>query len=88
LADRVDTLQMTRREYVERAASPGQYVELFTETFGPVIALRRRLAAQPDRAVALERDLLSFATRSSRTAPDGSAEYHYEYLLVVTRAAR
>jgi ubiquinone/menaquinone biosynthesis C-methylase UbiE len=87
-ADRVETLEMTRREYVERAASPGQYVELFTETFGPVIGLRRRLAAQPDRAVALDRDLLSFATRSSRTSRDGSAEYHYEYLLVLVRTAR
>ena len=33
--DRVDSLEMTRREYVERAASPRAYIELFEQTFGP-----------------------------------------------------
>jgi hypothetical protein len=76
---------MTRAVYVERAASPLGYLELFGETFGPLIALRAFLADQPDRAAALEREALEFATRSNRGAPDGPAEYHYEYLLVVAR---
>ena len=83
--DRVDSLQMTRREYVERAASPRAYVELFEQTFGPIIALRAFLADQPERAAALDRDSLEFATRANRGAPEGPAEYHYEYLLVVAR---
>jgi ubiquinone/menaquinone biosynthesis C-methylase UbiE len=83
--DRVGSLQMTRGEYVERAASPHDYVELFKETFGPIIALHALLAEQPDRAAALERESLEFATRSNRGAPEGPAEYPYEYLLVVAR---
>ena len=83
--DRVGSVQMTRGEYVERATSPHEYVELFKETFGPVIALHALLADQPDRAAALERESLEFATRSNRGAPAGPAEYPYEYLLVVAR---
>ena len=36
--DRVESLEMTRRQYVERAASPRDYRELFKQTFGPVVA--------------------------------------------------
>jgi ubiquinone/menaquinone biosynthesis C-methylase UbiE len=85
LGDRVDSLEMTRKEYVERAASPRDYVDLFRETFGPVIALRAFLADQPDRLAALDREFLDFAMRANRGAPDGPAEYQYEYLLVVAR---
>ena len=83
--DRLESLDMSRRHYVERAESPRAYVELFEETFGPVVALRAFLADQPDRAAALERDFLAFATGANRGAPDGPAEYPYEYLLVVAR---
>jgi ubiquinone/menaquinone biosynthesis C-methylase UbiE len=83
--DRVDALELTRREYVERAASPVEYRELFKETFGPLIAIEASLAGQPERADALDRDFLDFAKRSNRGAPDGTAEYHYGYLLVVAR---
>lgn len=41
--------------------------------------------ADQQRAAALDRDFLEFATRSNRGAPEGPAEYHYEYLLVVAR---
>lgn len=84
--DRLASLDMTRRHYVER--SPGgtlEYCELFKATFGPVIALYASLAGQPDRAAALDRDFLDFATRSNRATPGGPAEYHYEYLLVLAR---
>jgi hypothetical protein len=57
-------------------------VELFQRTFGPVIAIRAFLA---DGAAALDRELVDFATRENRGAPGGSAEYPYEYLLVVAR---
>ena len=81
--DRVTSLEMTRREYVERAASPRDYCELFNQTFGPAVGVRASLADQPERAAAFERDFLGFATRSNRGASGGPAEYPYEYLLVV-----
>jgi len=40
LGDRVDRLDMTRGKYVERAASPAAYVDLFRQTFGPLSAPR------------------------------------------------
>jgi len=83
--DRLDSLEMTRRRYVERAASPRDYCELFKQTFGPVVATRAGLADDPDRAAALDRDFLDFATRSNRGASGDRAEYPYEYLLVVAR---
>ena len=83
--DRLDSLEMARGDYVERAASPRDYCELFKQTFGPVVAIYQDLAGRPDRLAALDRDFLEFATRSNRGAPHGPAEYHYEYLLVVAR---
>ncbi len=83
--DRTESLEMTRREYVERAASPSDYCEFLKETFGPAVAIRASLADQPERAAAFDRDFLDYATRSNRGASDGPAEYHYEYLLVVAR---
>ena len=83
--ERVESLELIRREYVERADSPRGYCELFKETFGPVVGLYASLADQPDRLAALDRDFLEFATRSQRGAPEGPAEYTYEYLLVVAR---
>jgi ubiquinone/menaquinone biosynthesis C-methylase UbiE len=83
--DRVESLEMTRREYVERAATPKDYRELFKETFGPAVAINASLADQPDRAQAFDRDFLEFATQSNRGEAKGPAEFHYEYLLVVAR---
>ena len=81
---RVDSLDMERRTYVERAPSPAAYRRLFEETFGPLIALRAALAGDPDRAPALDRDFTEFAEREN-VGEDGRAEYVYDYLLVVAR---
>ena len=81
--DRVSSLEATRREYVERAASPAAYVDLFAETFGPVVALRAGL--DPHGVAALDRDLLAFATQANSGPAGGPAEYRYEYLLVLAR---
>jgi ubiquinone/menaquinone biosynthesis C-methylase UbiE len=83
--DRVASLEMTRDTYVERAASRRDYVELFTQTFGPVVAIRRVLREEPERAAAFDRDFLEFADRADTGDPAGPAEYRYEYLLVVAR---
>ncbi|MQA76158.1 MAG: methyltransferase domain-containing protein [Solirubrobacterales bacterium] len=85
--DRVDSLELTRRSYVERAETPRAYVELFKRTFGPVVATYQSLAAEPERAAALDGDFLDFATRANGGPPEGPAEYRYDYLLVIARAA-
>ena len=83
--DRVESLETTRREYVERAATPEDYCALFKATFGPAVAVYASLGDQPERKAALDQKFLEFATSSNRGAPGGPAEYHYEYLLVVAR---
>jgi ubiquinone/menaquinone biosynthesis C-methylase UbiE len=83
--DRVASLEMTRAEYVEQAASPREYRELFKETFGPVVAIYTSLADQPARANALDQAFLDFVTRANRSSRGGPAHYPYEYLLVVAR---
>jgi ubiquinone/menaquinone biosynthesis C-methylase UbiE len=85
--DRVQSLEMTRKEYVERADSPSGYRQLVKATFGPVIGIYASLAQEPERAAALDRDFLEFLTRANQGPPDGPAELHYEYLLVVARKA-
>lgn len=82
---RVDRLEMTRDHYLERAASPEAYRDLFREAFGPVVAIYADLDDDPARLAALDRDFLDFAVRANRGAPDGTAAYAYEYLLVVAR---
>lgn len=83
--DRVESLELSRREYVERAASREEYVELFKQTFGPTVAIYADLTREPERAAALDRAFLDFATRADRGRAGGPAEYVYEYLLVVAR---
>jgi len=85
VGDRVESLEMTRGHYVERAATPRDYRELFKQTFGPVVGVYASLTDQPERAAALDRDFLEFATRANDGPPGGPAEYRYEYLLVVAR---
>jgi len=84
--DRVASLDMTRKEYVERSpGGPDDYVAFFKETFGPAVALHAFLGDQPERAAAFDREFREFATRANQGAPGSHAEYHYEYLLVVAR---
>jgi ubiquinone/menaquinone biosynthesis C-methylase UbiE len=84
---RVESLDLTPGSYVERTAGEDAYVELFNETFGPVVAIRAGLADQPERLAAFDRDLRDFAARSNGGTPGGPAEYRYDYLLVVARSA-
>jgi hypothetical protein len=67
---------------VERIpGDPDAYCDFFTETFGPMIALRAGLADRPDRLEALDREFRELATRAN-SAPAGEPA---EYLLVVGR---
>lgn len=82
--DRV-TLEMTRRMYVERAATPEAYRDFFYETFGPAVAIRASLADDRARQEQFDREFLDFSMRSNAGPPIGAAEYPYEYLLVIGR---
>jgi ubiquinone/menaquinone biosynthesis C-methylase UbiE len=85
--DRVSSLELTRKEYVERwPGGPVGYVEFFKATFGPVIALSAALEGTPEHA-AFEADFLEFALRANRGAPGEAAEFPYEYLQVVATKA-
>ncbi len=83
--DKVESLTTARKEYVERADSPSAYREFVKATFGPVIAIYANLAGDPERATALDGDFLEFVTHANQGPPEGPAELHYEYLLVVAR---
>src|SRR5262245_11868027 len=76
--ERVESLQMTRGEYVETARSPREYLQLFKDTFGPAIAIYAGLAGQPGRIAALDRGFLDFVTRANRGESGGPARYPYE----------
>jgi SAM-dependent methyltransferase len=87
--DRVDSLELTRADYTERSpGGPEAYCGFFKETFGPLIGLYESLADRPEEAAALDRDFLKFAVRSDEGAPDGPAEYRYQYLMVIGRRGR
>jgi len=89
--DRVSSLEMTRRSYVERSPGAGgaeDYRELFKATFGPLVGLYASLAGEPERAAALDRDFLDFAERENVAPPGSPAGYEYGYLLVVARKRR
>ena len=85
---RVSSLEMTRRSYVERAATPRAYRDFCKETFGPVVAVYESLAGDPARRAALDDAFLRFAEQSNRGRAGAPAEYHYEYLLVVAQKGR
>jgi len=83
--DGAGSLQISNLVYTERCASPQAYVALYKETFGPVVSVYEALRDEPGRLATLERDFLDFAERANRGASDGSAEYPYEYKLIVAR---
>lgn len=82
---RVDALDMQRGEYTERADSADAYLELFKQTFGPMVAIVASLRGQPERMAALDRDFKEFVARCSRSAGADPIAIPYEYLLVVAR---
>lgn len=83
--DRVELVELRHGRYVERAAGPDAYRELFETTFGPVIAIRASLAGDPERLSAFDREFREFTIRGNRGSRGGTAEYPFDYLLVVGR---
>lgn len=85
-ADRVESIHLTDGQYVERSdGGPDEYRALFETTFGPVVAIRASLAADPERLATFDRDLREFSIRGNRGAPGGAAEYPFSYLLLIAR---
>lgn len=81
----VESLELTRHEYVEEAASAREYFELFRYSFGPMVAIHASLADRPEAAARLDRDFLEFIGRWNRGASGSRIEIPYEYLLVIAR---
>jgi SAM-dependent methyltransferase len=85
LCDDLDTLDTLRHDLVvDHFATPADLYRCYTESFGPLIAVRAALAGEPDRLAALDRDFLAFAEETDEGGPDG-ALYRVEYLLAVGR---
>jgi 2-polyprenyl-6-hydroxyphenyl methylase/3-demethylubiquinone-9 3-methyltransferase len=82
--ERVEPLTTSRRVYVETAPSARAYLELFEETFGPMVAILAGLRDRPDRRAELETAFLQFVARWN-DAPEGAVRIPYEYLLVTAR---
>ena len=83
--DRVDSLALTRDEYVEEAESAREYFDLFRYSFGPIVAIHASLAEQPQRAAGLDQDFRDFIARWNQGRIGSRVTIPYQYLLVVAR---
>jgi 2-polyprenyl-6-hydroxyphenyl methylase/3-demethylubiquinone-9 3-methyltransferase len=81
--DGVQSLSMSRHEYVETAAGAREYLDLFKQAFGPMVAIYESLD-KPARGHELDGAFLEFIARWNRGSA-GRVEIPYEYLLVVAR---
>jgi ubiquinone/menaquinone biosynthesis C-methylase UbiE len=78
----VGSIETTRHEYIETAASAREYFELFRYSFGPMVAI---YAGLDDRAARqLDEAFLQFVARWNR-GEGGRMRIPYEYLLVLIR---
>jgi SAM-dependent methyltransferase len=85
LGDRVTDIRARRQTLtVERFAAPEDFREFFKATYGPTIAAYRGLADDPERAAALDRDLVDLPRRFARDGTDGHV-LDWEYLLLTAR---
>jgi SAM-dependent methyltransferase len=76
LGDGVQDVVATRsRLKVDRFASAGEFREFFKARYGPTIAVYKANAADPERCLALDRDLDALADRYG--AAGGSMEWEY-----------
>lgn len=79
LGDRVTDLRLERRHLrVARFPDAVEFIEFFKARYGPTIAAYAGLAAEPERAAALDADLVALA----REHDLGGGAMDWEYLLV------
>jgi hypothetical protein len=81
----VQSLSLTRQEYVEEAPNAREYFELFKHCFGPLVAIYSGLRNEPRRAAAFDEAFLQYIKRWNSAAAEGRVRIPYEYLLVVGR---
>ncbi len=80
--DRVSSLEARRdQNRVAVFGTPEAFRDYFKQRYGPTIAAYRGLADEPDRAAALDAELVELARANQ--GPDGALDW--EYLLVVAR---
>ncbi|WP_247828132.1 class I SAM-dependent methyltransferase [Arthrobacter antioxidans] len=82
--DRVTDLQAERRRLqVDHFESSRDFLDYFKTNYGPTIGVYKSLAASPDRAAALDAELIALAERFGSGA--GGRSMDWEYLLVTAR---
>ncbi len=87
LGDRVTDLDMQRRTLkVDHFATPEDFRDYFKARYGPTIAVYRSLADQPERADALDGELVDLVRGFDRG--QGSTVLEWEYLLVTATRRR
>ncbi|MBG6183079.1 SAM-dependent methyltransferase [Arthrobacter sp. CAN_A214] len=84
LEGQVHGLEAERRTVrIDRFDEPGDFLSYFKTNYGPTIAVYKSLAATPERAEALDADLLALGKEFS--AGNDRAVMDWEYLLVTAR---
>ncbi|WP_181783076.1 class I SAM-dependent methyltransferase [Pseudonocardia pini] len=84
--DQVTDLDLRRRTIVmDHSPSPTAFREYWKQNYGPVIAVYRFNADDPDRTAALDADFLRFLTEWNQADEPGRTAYTAEYLLVTAR---
>ena len=87
LGDRVTDVTTERRMLrVDRFDRPEELRDYFKSRYGPTIAVFRSLAEDPDRAAALDADLVELVRRNDRGS--GSTVLDWEYLLLTATRKR
>ena len=81
----VQSLDITRQEYLEEASSAREYFELFRDSFGPMVAIYAGLRNEPARMAELDEAFLQYIRRWNRDTSEERVRIAYEYLLVVAR---
>ncbi len=81
LGDRAQITTAVQQDLVvDRFAAPQDFLDLFKSSYGPTIAVYRALGEDPERAAALDADLLGLVERFD--VGDGTTVLPWEYLLV------
>ncbi len=79
LRERVADFQTHRDTvHIDRFPTAEAFLEFFKTSYGPTVAAYKNLAGQPERAAALDRDLIELARRNDL----GGGAMEWEYLLV------
>ena len=87
LGERITALRTERRTLtVDRFDRPEGFRDYFKAVYGPTIAVYRSLAEEPERAAALDGELVELARRADRG--QGSTVVDWEYLLLTAAKKR